>query len=845
MRALRAFERLGLVFGILMLAVGEIKNQPVFAQPVTPQPASYGQTLIGQLDATHSENLYVFAAQAGDSIAIEMDRVNGTLHPLVILVDSSQQTVLAVDSDSGGNHNARLRFVIPTAGSYIIRATAVQGEGDINGSYSLLLSLGNPTPTASAGANTPTIAPFTLGQDVTGELSDTRVFHIYTIQAAHNEPITASLQIADGANTLQAGLYLYSADFQEIARAELGQSLNAKAPADGLYFLVVARAATGGSGTFTLKHTSDAATPSAPTVAPGQTVHGTIDAAGAVKTYSLQASSGIAISVRERRLSGNLAPYVYVVATDTGSILAQGADQNGMAEFSTTLPSAGTYAVVATRTGQSSGATTGDYALSVTVPGQTTPLPSVFQNYTPIQYGDHVSGSLDNTTYAIPYVFNADAGDIVQATIKAQATPDGGNLAPYLLLQNVNGDTIAESGSNGTASPSSNTQIATLQFTIAQAGSYALVATRSGLAKGKTSGKYDLAFGTIIPTPAPLSTNLGTPLVTGQPQPVASGSPVGALYRFQAPADTAVSIDLGATGGMQAIIILADSDFHEIATAPGSLPQTRLPRAGTYYVVVMRQGGPNQPATGSYTLALKGVPAPAGTPGSPMLVYGQPLNGTITNGVYQQRYQIQAQKGTQITITMDAAPGSTLDPMVGVVDSNNALLGVNDDSANGLKNSKLTITIPQDGTYTVVATRSGEAKGTTEGAFVLTVTSQQAPASPSSDVLPIRYGQTVNGEITAQRYIYYYAFAGQKGDSVSILMNRVPGSSLAPIIYLYSYANGQPTPLATGSTTSDHPDGITLTASLPKSGQFLIVATRAGVASGQTAGSFVLTLNKS
>src|SRR5438132_980803 len=137
----------------LPLAVLAFVAAPVLAgsaQQNSPQPLAYGQTVTGELTTQRPEALYIFAAQQGDVITITMDLVDGNLDPLVILVDQSQQMVLAVDNDSGGNHNARLRFVIPASASYVVRATVVQGSGDIKGTYKLALLLGNPTPPPSA-----------------------------------------------------------------------------------------------------------------------------------------------------------------------------------------------------------------------------------------------------------------------------------------------------------------------------------------------------------------------------------------------------------------------------------------------------------------------------------------------------------------------------------------------------------------------------------------------------------------------------------------------------------------------------------------------------------------------
>ncbi len=834
---------------VVILALAAV---PVLAGPAqqnSPQPLAYGQTVTGELTTQRPEALYIFAAQQGDVITVTMDVVDGTLDPLVILVDETQQMVLAVDNDSGGDHNARLRFVIPASANYMVRATAVQGSGDIKGHYKLALILGNPTPTPSSKTkiSAPLIAPLQPGETVQGDLSEGVRFHLYSLRAFQGDPITASIGVDNP--TLQAGLYLYTVDFHELARAELGEALNAKAPADGLYFLMVARKANGGEGTFKLQQ-GTAGPSSGVSIPLGRTIQGKITADDAVKTYSLQGSAGQIIVARMRRLSGDLAVYLYVVALDSGKTLAEAKGENGIAELSTALPATGTYAIVATREGQQAGSTTGEFALVVAPPGESAPVPPNFQGYTPLQYGDKVSGSIDDRQYVAPYVFHAETGDAVEATMTA---PEGSDLLPYLILQNTSGDTLVESGDKG------KDQGVHVQATLTQAGYYAVMATRAGFDKGTSAGKFDLSLMILDPAQASgtARTN-GAPLVAGQAQAGAIGPQVASLYRFEAQANTSVSIDVSAAAGLEVVTLLADSSFQQIASAPtGPIRSTLLPSAGMYYVLVVRRGGPNDPSLGAFTIMLQGTVNAAPTAAPIQLTFGQPVSGTITRENYQIRYTVQARQGTTLIVTMDAVPGTALDPMVALLDANNNLLLVNDNASKGTKNAALLYDVPRDGQYIVLATRSGEAAGASAGAFTLKVdvrqtaqpTSAQPAVTPTAgapglDVVPIKYGSTVNGVIDSQHFLYYYSFQGSAGDVISIQMSRVPGSRLDSLLYLYTYTS-PPTLLAGNNDVAPgNPDAAIVKFKLPQSGPYLIAATRVGVAQGQTDGSFILTLGK-
>ncbi len=802
---------------------------PIYAQQNSPQPIAYGQTVTGELDTQNIESLYIFAGQQGDAITVTMDTIDGALDPLLILVDQSEQSVLAIDNDSGGDRNARLRYVIPAASNYIIRATTMHGTGNIQGTYRLALTLNNPPPTPSPHADTPLITPFLSGEVYHGDLNDSTRFHLYSLRAQQGDPISATVQ-AD--NELQIGLYLYASDFHEITRAERGGDLTLKAPADGLYFLMVARDATSGTGSYTLRQgTANDAVGLA--LSPGKTLLGSITADAPVKTYHLQGVSGQTLVVRMRRLSGDLNPALSILATDGSTLLAQANAADKTAELTLTFPADGTYSVVATREGQQNGTTTGSYLLIAAPPGDLPALPANFEKYTRIDYGDKTTGTLDKTVYAAPYVFAAEPGDTVQAVMTSTDPLDS-----YLILQNANGDTVAE---DDNSAGQSNAQ---LHMTIPQAGYYALIATRAGFANGSTTGSFTLSLNILDPAqPADLKTT-GTALIAGQPLTSSIGAQIGGVFRFEAQDNMAVDLEVSTAGGLDVVTILADSDFREVARSlAGPVRTVLLPHAGTYYVVVVQSAGPIIPASGNYTLTLHGTINPAPTLAPVVLTSGQTVNGTINKEIYQVRYFVNVHQGMVLAVTMAAAPGSTLDPMVSLLDSNNNLLAVNDDSAPGIKNAAFAYSSPQDGQYVVVATRSQEAAGTTTGDYTLKVEEQQ-PVAATPQLVTIRYGDTVNGAIGAQNFLLYYTFQGTEGDVVSIRMRHVPGATLDPVLYLYTFGSEPQLLMSNNDVEAGSPDAAIVDFKLPHSGLYLIAATRLDAAKGHTEGSFILTLSK-
>jgi hypothetical protein len=582
---------------------------------------AYGQRVTGALSDQEPEDLYAFAAQQGDMITVTMDAQDGTLDPFLIMLDGAQQVVLAVDNDGGGSGangkgNSRLRFVVPSAGLYTIKATAANaGEGG-NGNYELFLTLENPTPTPSSTANEPIIAPFPAGSSsIRADLNDDTPFHVYALSGKRDETLTFALEIQ---GDVQAGAYLYDTSFADrLATAQLGQPLTATLPDDGLYFVVVARLAANGAGTFTLRR---------------------------------------------------------------------------------------------------------------------------------------------------------------EGTTESTATPT----------------------------------------------------------------KPD---------------EVGTLLVAGQTQTGDLGARIADLYRFEVMENATARLDVVAN--TDTMILLVDSSFTQVAVALSSLRETPLPRAGMYYVLVVRRQGPNDPNGLQYSIALHGgilAPTPRATAAPLVISYGQTVRGTLSNEAYQLRYTLIAQTGESIRVSMIAA-NSTLDPLVALLDPAGNLLIANDDTAPGIADALFVYDIPADGSYTILATRSGEATGTTSGAFTLLVTLPQddeptptpAPASTlGGGIEGVTYGSRVSGSIDASKFVYYYSFQGETGDVITIQMGRVSASDLDPALYLYYYdTNGMQTAVAFNDNYADGTLNAAIQRfSLPATGVYLIVATRAGAANGTTTGNFVLTLAK-
>ncbi|HVO42058.1 MAG TPA: hypothetical protein VMT34_05535 [Aggregatilineales bacterium] len=715
--------------GIGIVVAGILLIRPPALRASGPPSIAYGAAVDGTLLTAQSEMWYSFNAGQGDAIAATVLTTDAGFMPLVVLVDANQQAVLAVGSGIPGG--SRLRYVIPTAALYILKVTASSGTGR----YRLTLTLDNPTSTPSPFTNTPLIAP--LESSAQADLSDAVRFRLFSIRARSGDRLEVTLVLTNG---MQAGIYLYSADFIELGRAELGAPLTATFSADGVYYLMVARAvAETHSGLFTLQRSEAAA----PTMIPlGGTVSGAIDTANAVRTYTLTGAAGQVVLVRMRRTSGDLVPYVYLVSTDSGQKLAEAIASGGVAELTYAVPATGNFAILATRDGLQNGTSAGAFTLTVEPPGQAEPIPPTFQGYLPIKYGDSTTGELDNTTFAVPYYFVADAGDTVVVTLTGEKTLD-----PYLVLQDANGNAIAENDG-------SVNRTAQITFKVKLGGYYAVVATRAKFDKGTSQGKYALELSTqATSATAPAPTD-SSGLVPGQAVTGSIGPKVGAAFHFTVSGISNVDIDVAPTGGLEVTTILLDENLAQIAaSSSGPLRGARLPHAGTYTVLVLRRGGPNEPVNGTFTVLLQGVTAvpppsaspipspsaiasvsPAGpatvSPTKPgaikiiQITYNGIATAAITADSTLNYFSFEGRAGDVITLKMSPVNGSQLQCVMYLyVYENNqpklidAELGSPDAVLTGFK-------LPATGSYLVVASRVGLASGTSTGGYTLTLIKQ-------------------------------------------------------------------------------------------------------------------------
>jgi hypothetical protein len=846
-------------------------------------PLVYGQTVDGEISSGQPSVFYAFEAAAGDVITVTMIVTGGDVDPFLVL-NNADRVPLATDDNSGGGVNARLTFVIPTAGQYVIQATHAGGippEG--GGTFSLNLTAAAPVPAqdvtpvpAAPSSDIPTVQGDTTrlvklqpGSTVRDTLDRQVALRFYWFEAeAGDQIVITPEQLAD----FQPLIVLYNADFVEQQRAAPGAGIRTILPDGGLYFLAVSLPdpgnAGGGYGFIFDKSVNPANAGNYIELAYRQSQRGNIDANVPAVTYRFSGSAGDTVTITMSRAGGDLNSYLYLL-DGQGQLLFEDNDSggdNGDARIVYTLPADGAYLIVATRLGQAQGTTSGSYLLELSSDAVAPPplveetepvLPPDYQPFPVITYGETVQGELSSAKFMDVYVFLGSQGDPITVDLVSLNKDEANGLDPLVILLDDARIPLADNDDivDGVERDSH------LEFTLPRTAYYAIVATRFDQDAGTTAGPYELTLngpGGTAETAGPAETAVisQAPITRLSPIPLAPDTPSqatfeagAALYSFTAESGSLIDVSVTTDPGLDSVLILADENLNEVlSSGTGQLTGITVPKTGEYLVILAPRFGPANASGGGYILALtQGVQETAGPVGPQSITYGSTVNGVIDNEQVSQTYTFTGSAGDPVRITMEATPGSSLDCYLELQGPDGAIVEANDDIDPGVvRNSLITVDLPADGTYTIVASRYvGPDAEPTTGTYRLSLelVGEGAASGTASQTIPLAYGQTEVGEINDEQYLVFYVFEGSAADVVTIEINNLTGN-LDSVLHLYQSAGDQWVEIA---NNDDSPTGGTYEALLksvilPQTGKYLIAVNRYGLDREHTFGTFAITL---
>jgi hypothetical protein len=261
-------------------------------------------------------------------------------------------------------------------------------------------------------------------------------------------------------------------------------------------------------------------------------------------------------------------------------------------------------------------------------------------------------------------------------------------------------------------------------------------------------------------------------------------------------------------------------------------------------------------------VALAAALLPAGSPvkaQADMMNYGDTVTGEISNSSYYEVWQFSGTRGDRVRITMTGTGG--LDSYLGLLEATSEEVVAEDDDSAGNTNAMIDITLPTTDTYVIVASRYGFDTGTSAGSYTLTL---QSGASPNNTTTTISQETTqptepqmleegiyymgdlvmnedTAGEITNDSYAQIYSLQVDQAMDLNVAM-FADGSNLDPYIVVMD---------ADGNSLAEDDDSAAgmgggqwdsfLEIPITTPGEYLIVASRAGLDAGTSAGAYVIS----
>ncbi len=317
------------------------------------------------------------------------------------------------------------------------------------------------------------------------------------------------------------------------------------------------------------------------------------------------------------------------------------------------------------------------------------------------------------------------------------------------------------------------------------------------------------------------------------------------VYPFDGLRGDVISVRLTVTSGnLDPILTILDSNGTVIATrddVPGGggrdliLDSIRISASSRYSVIVSRFGDSLGTTSGEFTLTAEriGVSSAAGS----ALRYGDSIYNEVTNADPIVYYSFRGRAGDVVSVQMRRATGD-LDSALQILNSRGEVLAENDDSPGSVDASITGLILRADDIYVIVATRYGQASGTSRGAFVLTLDaeSESGLGSRIDFPIPITPGTPATGTISRQYYQRFYAFSGRAGQSVSIRMSRA-SDDLDTFIALITPDGRE---LVSDDDSGGGQNSLIDNFTLPGDGTYLVIATRFQRQGGTTTGDFTL-----
>jgi len=216
---------------------------------------------------------------------------------------------------------------------------------------------------------------------------------------------------------------------------------------------------------------------------------------------------------------------------------------------------------------------------------------------------------------------------------------------------------------------------------------------------------------------------------------------------------------------------------------------------------------------------------------------GQTVGGQLAGRTTAKLYAFNASQGDNVTVSMTPVQGSTLDPYIVVLNNAGGVMAVDDNSGEVPGAAVTSFSVPENGTYMVIASDAQTIDGinaqTITGTqnFVVTATGYTEPADQGQRILYFRreiepgVPPGRRGYSSPLEPVYFYTFQGEAGDVIDVQMYT---GDFDTMVSLYdpdgnriAVNDDTPAPAGLLSSTDSTLDGVELT----KDGTYIIMGS--------------------
>ena len=596
----------------LVLAAGAAAAQSV----ATLAPGATVEGAIADGDPTAADDAYRYddyaiTARAGQRLEAVLRSGEFDAYLELLPEDALGDAVASDDDGLDDGTDSRLRFTVPTTGTYILRARPLSGLD--GGAYTLSLTERPPAPRA------PRPSGVRLGQTVNGELSgrdpetdDGLPYDAFTFRARQGDRIAISLNSEAFDPVLHVGR-MENGAFVQLAENDDGPDtgLNSRliftAPDNGEYLIRVTPLGADGAGAYSLGLQEGPPPIAAQPIAIGATVEGELTAAdgkseGDTPADAFRFEGREGQRIRIDMTSSDFDTYLELFDENRVSLDEDddGGPEGTDSRVTITLPRTGAYIIEARAFSDA----LGDYSLSVTeVEPERAPDSIAFGASLQGEIGETDQRDDDDRGYDA-FTFSGREGQRIQAIMRS------GDFDTFLQVGKAEGEFTALASDDDGLMEGTDSR---LNFTLPEDGDYVLRASPLG---SDSKGLYALELIDRGPQPQPGSILVGSTAwgtLTETDATTDSNSHYDA-YRLDLREDEKLLITM-VSNDVDSFVTIGrekdDGEFEVLGSDDDGLTDTHAklewtaPADGTFEI---RAGAYQQGQTGAYALTVEKQP---------------------------------------------------------------------------------------------------------------------------------------------------------------------------------------------------------------------------------------------